>query len=142
MDKNDGLKRNFHTPPIKDTVTVPDGGYTIIRFRAYNPGYWFFHCHLEFHAEIGMGLIFKIGNNDEMPPIPKKFPTCNDYMPTGAEIFDGADNGTSDASNFHISSTQLVFITNSILIYLRYLQLFPLVMKRRHLEYERSIFFK
>lgn len=32
------MERNFEDPPIKDTVTVPDGGYTVIRFIADNPG--------------------------------------------------------------------------------------------------------
>jgi L-ascorbate oxidase len=44
MDKNGLLKRNFDRPPIKDTVTVPNGGYTIVRFYADNPGIWLFHC--------------------------------------------------------------------------------------------------
>lgn len=37
-------------PVVKDTVTVPAGGYARIRFRACNPGYWFFHCHFELHV--------------------------------------------------------------------------------------------
>lgn len=67
-------------PPVKDTVTVPDGGYTIIRFEAYNPGYWLFHCHIEFHAEIGMALVIKVGDHDQMLPVPRNFPTCGDYV--------------------------------------------------------------
>lgn len=36
---NEGrIKKNLISPPLKDTVTVPDGGYTIIRFKASNPG--------------------------------------------------------------------------------------------------------
>lgn len=31
MDKQGKLQRNYNKPPIKDTVTVPVGGYTIIR---------------------------------------------------------------------------------------------------------------
>lgn len=38
MDKNGFLRRNLVDAPIKDTVAVPDGGYTIIRFMAINPG--------------------------------------------------------------------------------------------------------
>lgn len=38
LDKQNKLKRNLINPPFKDTVTVPDGGYTIIRFYANNPG--------------------------------------------------------------------------------------------------------
>lgn len=38
LDKLGRLKRRFINSPQKDTVTVPDGGYTIIRFYADNPG--------------------------------------------------------------------------------------------------------
>lgn len=38
LDKANMLKRNLTRPPIKDTVTVPDGGYTILRVHASNPG--------------------------------------------------------------------------------------------------------
>lgn len=81
LDQFKLLKRNLVNPPVKDTVTVPDGGYTIIRFEAYNPGYWLFHCHIEFHAEIGMALVIKVGDNDQMVPVPRNFPTCGDYVP-------------------------------------------------------------
>lgn len=37
-DEKGLIKRNLLNPPIKDTVTVPDGGYTIVRFQASNPG--------------------------------------------------------------------------------------------------------
>ncbi|KAH8418852.1 hypothetical protein KR222_004583 [Zaprionus bogoriensis] len=81
LDQFKLLKRNLVNPPVKDTVTVPDGGYTIIRFEAYNPGYWLFHCHIEFHAEIGMALVVKVGDHDQMQPVPRNFPTCGDYVP-------------------------------------------------------------
>ncbi|KAI9555735.1 hypothetical protein GHT06_018250 [Daphnia sinensis] len=80
MDENGQIRRNLVDAPIKDTVAVPDGGYTIIRFMATNPGYWLFHCHLEFHIEIGMGLIFKVGNHDEFPATPENFPTCGNWI--------------------------------------------------------------
>lgn len=37
-DKMGLIKRNLLDAPLKDTVTVPDGGYTIVRFHATNPG--------------------------------------------------------------------------------------------------------
>nr|AKH61981.1 laccase 1 [Helicoverpa armigera] len=80
-DKAGLLKRNLKNAPIKDTVTVPDGGYTVIRFKADNPGYWLFHCHIEFHVEIGMALVFKVGEHKDMAPIPRDFPTCGSYLP-------------------------------------------------------------
>ncbi|KAG5870795.1 hypothetical protein JTB14_035288 [Gonioctena quinquepunctata] len=58
-----------------------DGGYTIIRFHATNPGYWILHCHLEFHAEMGMAMLFQVGEKSDMLPVPDNFPTCGDYSP-------------------------------------------------------------
>ncbi|XP_013168843.1 PREDICTED: laccase-4-like [Papilio xuthus] len=75
------LKRNLKNAPLKDTVTVPDGGYTVIRFKADNPGYWLFHCHIEFHVEIGMALVFKVGEHKDMVPVPSGFPQCGNYIP-------------------------------------------------------------
>lgn len=61
LDELKKMKRKLLNAPIKDTVTVPDGGYTILRFHARNTGFWLFHCHIEFHVEIGMALILKVG---------------------------------------------------------------------------------
>ena len=38
MDLRGDISRNLRQPPKKDTVMVPDAGYTIIRFKADNPG--------------------------------------------------------------------------------------------------------
>jgi hypothetical protein len=38
MDDNGLIRRNLVDAPIKDTVAIPDGGYTAIRFLATNPG--------------------------------------------------------------------------------------------------------
>ncbi|XP_025836116.1 laccase-like isoform X3 [Agrilus planipennis] len=81
LDAEGKIKRNLMDAVVKDTVTVPDGGYTILRFKADNPGYWMMHCHIDFHVEIGMAVIFKVGENHEMPPVPKDFPTCGNYLP-------------------------------------------------------------
>ena len=43
----------------KDTVIVPFGGYTVIRFEADNPGWWFFHCHIEIHQLEGMAALIQ-----------------------------------------------------------------------------------
>lgn len=34
---------------------VPAYGYAIIRFIPH-PGMWFFHCHISWHAEAGLGM--------------------------------------------------------------------------------------
>ena len=54
------VEKNLDNPPLKDTVIVPDAGFTVIRFVANNPGFWLFHCHLSWHDRIGMGMILQV----------------------------------------------------------------------------------
>uniref|UniRef100_A0A182P7D7 Multicopper oxidase n=1 Tax=Anopheles epiroticus TaxID=199890 RepID=A0A182P7D7_9DIPT len=98
MDEEGRLPRRLKRAPIKDTVTIPDGGYTIIRFIANNPGYWLFHCHIEFHAEIGMSLVLKVGDSSEMLPAPANFPTCYDFKPKLGQLGSGAPGHGSPSS--------------------------------------------
>ncbi|KAG2179873.1 hypothetical protein INT43_003659, partial [Umbelopsis isabellina] len=46
---------NTTNPTRRDTATVPAYGYAIIRFIPH-PGMWFFHCHISWHAEAGLGM--------------------------------------------------------------------------------------
>ncbi len=79
MDEQGKLKRNLVDPPLKDTVQIPSGGYTIFRFYADNPGVWLLHCHVEFHSESGMALIFKVGTDSQLPTAPLDWPQCGNY---------------------------------------------------------------
>lgn len=54
-------------PPIKDTIIVPSGGYVVIRFKANNPGPWFFHSQVNFHTTNGMGMVLFVGDNSGYP---------------------------------------------------------------------------
>ena len=38
LDAVGGITRRLEDTIRKDTVTIPDGGYTIVRFTADNPG--------------------------------------------------------------------------------------------------------
>lgn len=38
LNETNKIVRNLKNPPMKDTITVPDGGYTVIRFYTKNPG--------------------------------------------------------------------------------------------------------
>ncbi|KAK3378566.1 multicopper oxidase like protein [Podospora didyma] len=50
-----GRDTNYaNTPPERDTVTVNGNSYVVIRFKADNPGVWLFHCHIEWHVEMGL----------------------------------------------------------------------------------------
>lgn len=68
---------------------------------------WLMHCHLDFHAEIGMAVILKVGEFDQMPPVPKKFPTCQNYSPSG--------EGFSSGSKVFLSSLPFAFVLTNLL---------------------------
>ncbi|XP_057954058.1 L-ascorbate oxidase-like [Malania oleifera] len=52
---------NLEDPPLKNTAPVFPFGWTALRFIANNPGVWAFHCHMEPHLHMGMGVIFAEG---------------------------------------------------------------------------------
>ena len=80
MDEAGKIRRNLEDPPLKDTVTVPDAGFTVLRFHADNPGFWLFHCHMAWHNHLGMGFVLQVGDPDkDMPKPPKGFPKCGHY---------------------------------------------------------------
>ena len=62
-----GIK--LKNPPIKDTIVVPSGGYVVIRFKANNPGPWFFHSQVDLHTTNGMAMIFQVGPVSESPTV-------------------------------------------------------------------------
>ncbi|XP_068204136.1 uncharacterized protein [Palaemon carinicauda] len=82
LDEAGGIVRKLDSPVMKDTVTIPDGGYSIIRFTADNPGYWLMHCHLTFHSELGMAALLHVGDQSDLPPVPEGFPACGNYLPS------------------------------------------------------------
>ena len=41
-------------PPSRDTASVNANSYAVFRFRADNPGVYLFHCHIEWHVEMGL----------------------------------------------------------------------------------------
>lgn len=59
---------NFDNPMRRDTVllygagtpvdpvSARQPGYTVIGFKTNNPGAWLMHCHILWHAELGMGI--------------------------------------------------------------------------------------
>ncbi|WCJ41512.1 Plant L-ascorbate oxidase [Euphorbia peplus] len=59
--EEDEQKFNLKNPPMRNTALVFPHGWTALRFVADNPGVWAFHCHIEPHLHLGMGLIFAEG---------------------------------------------------------------------------------
>jgi len=62
---------NLINPVKKDTIIVPCGGYTTIRFFSDNPGYWMMHCHIDNHHANGMALVIKEGTQEQIKSLVK-----------------------------------------------------------------------
>lgn len=41
-------------PAKRDVAVVPANSHLVLRFKANNPGVWFFHCHIDLHLIGGM----------------------------------------------------------------------------------------
>jgi iron transport multicopper oxidase len=41
-------------PPMRDVVHIMANSYAVLRFKATNPGVFLFHCHIEWHVEMGL----------------------------------------------------------------------------------------
>ncbi|KAK1377449.1 Laccase [Heracleum sosnowskyi] len=78
--KKDPKNFNLVDPVERNTIGVPSGGWTAIRFRADNPGVWFMHCHLEVHTTWGLKMAFLVDNgkgpNETILPPPRDLPKC------------------------------------------------------------------
>ncbi|KAF9224262.1 laccase [Gyrodon lividus] len=56
---------NYVNPVCRDTVssgTVSDN--VTIRFTTDNPGPWFLHCHIDWHLDLGMAVVFAEDTQD------------------------------------------------------------------------------
>jgi len=58
LDKAGFIRRNLVDPPVKDTVSVPDGGYAAIRIHFNNPGTLNFHTPLIEQVTCETSIIF------------------------------------------------------------------------------------
>ncbi|CAN6441951.1 unnamed protein product [Victoria cruziana] len=79
---NDPLNYNLVDPPKVNTIDVPFGGWSALRFRADNPGVWFLHCHLERHFSWGMTTVLIVTDGPtaetSLLPPPTGMPNCSD----------------------------------------------------------------
>ncbi|KAL5205527.1 hypothetical protein ABZP36_033736 [Zizania latifolia] len=68
-------KLNVRNPVMKNTVVLHPQRWTAVRFKADNPGVWLFHCHLEAHVYMGMGVVFEAGV-ELVPRLPASIIGC------------------------------------------------------------------
>ena len=53
-----GSHLNLTNPLRRDTASVEAYGWLLISFVADNPGMWAFHCHIGWHTEAGLMMVF------------------------------------------------------------------------------------
>ncbi|KAB5541785.1 hypothetical protein DKX38_014759 [Salix brachista] len=68
-------KFNMKNPPYRNTAVIFPYGWTALRFVADNPGVWAFHCHIEPHLHMGMGVVLAEGVQ-RVPKIPNEALSC------------------------------------------------------------------
>lgn len=81
LRKNQYKAQRGRNPVYKDTVFVPRRGFIRLRYKSRSANLLFFHCHLDFHLQVGMAGILQIGELSDMPKPPEHFPQCRNYQP-------------------------------------------------------------
>ena len=76
----DGI--NLTNPLRRDTASIEAYGWMLLRFVADNPGAWAFHCHIGWHNEAGLGMVFAT-RADEISGMPAE--VRNTCLRDGAE---------------------------------------------------------
>jgi hypothetical protein len=89
---------NFVNPQMRDTETLPKGGWLYLRFRSDNPGVWPLHCHIQAHEFMGMVMLFgeDLAN---VPAVPAdvRLPSCTDDCVHTAKIYNTSEIATAPA---------------------------------------------
>ena len=81
---------NYVNPAQRDVVSTGTSGDNVtIRFRTDNPGPWFLHCHIDYHLDAGLAIVFAEDVDDVSSDIT---PDCECRFLAGAIIMmtDGA----------------------------------------------------
>lgn len=60
--KPPGDPMDLESPLMKDTVYVPSMGYVVLRVQVDNPGLWLLHCHVLWHAAVGMNMAMEVAD--------------------------------------------------------------------------------
>ncbi|XP_062023241.1 putative laccase-9 [Rosa rugosa] len=93
---------NLFDPPKMNTVSLPKVGWVAIRFKASNPGVWFWHCHFDRHLTWGMSfvIIVKDGGTPEtsIRKPPPNMPQCTSSSTIKLQPFHDFSR-TGDKSN-------------------------------------------
>ena len=107
----------------KDTLTVPYGGYVVIRFVVDNPGWWLFHCHVQIDQSAGMSAVIQELSNELSSPDDNKNSTSPDGNNNNTSLDDNNNNtcmptgSASSSSSFNVNTFSLLAVGMIIVLY-------------------------
>ncbi|CAG4911775.1 unnamed protein product [Colias eurytheme] len=79
LDKDGLIVRNLQNPPIKDTIAVPNKGFTIVRINPDNGGTWLFECR---SCSLTLPVAILINTPIAIPKaVVDTLPSCGSYKP-------------------------------------------------------------
>lgn len=78
-----------------------------------------------------MALVFKVGEDKYMPPVPNNFPKCGDWKPTSDEKH-STPSETSTVSNEGEQSKNNELVSNMIKHFSIYMAYFEQLVKQKH----------
>ena len=98
------LPKYTNNPLRRDTVLVPgNGGYVILRFVADNPGVWLFHCHIEWHLQAGLGMVFI-----EAPEMLDAHTTSSPYFLAPPQSSSSANSSANNLPRLNLTTSGVV----------------------------------
>ncbi|XP_059057139.1 uncharacterized protein LOC131850794 [Achroia grisella] len=82
LDESRKIDRNLINPPVKDTVTVPNKGYTVVRLRTDRGGSWMLECRSCSLSSLPTAILISVPRSLPLPEqIIKALSLCGNYKP-------------------------------------------------------------
>lgn len=112
---------NFVNPTLRDTQQIQAFGWMVLLFEADNPGVWFFHCHIEWHMEAGLALVFNESKALINPP-PMDLPYYTTYGAVYSNLYPTAHPTSPPTSGggvnliFNLQLSVIVIISLLVLL--------------------------
>jgi L-ascorbate oxidase len=91
-------------------------GWVTLRMKVTNPGMWLFHCHIAWHTEMGMSLVFDAASELVTTKYPSDMGLCGTAPERVAALSDSSDEDpkNDDDKSEELSRGALIGITISV----------------------------
>ncbi|TFK41495.1 Fet3 protein [Crucibulum laeve] len=96
---NPPIAENQPNPIRRDTIQIPSMHSATLRVVADNPGVWFFHCHIEWHLEVGLAIQLIEAPLEAQQHISQVPPVMFDHCKTLNKPFAGNAAGFASTDN-------------------------------------------